>query len=367
MEYMQLIKWKFLSVIAIFCLTFFCAQGYGKKDVPSRSQRQLTSNKNNAPAESARPLPSASDPDQLYGVTIERVDNLPAILASLKEVNRVRWPITRIVFQPEQKPAYYLDAIKAIRQESSVMGLIADSSAMHRYKTVKEYESRVSEYLTQLGDYVNVWEIGNEVNGEWVGWKDDEWQAQSTDRMAKKRQLVSDQIRAAFNIAKARGVKTALTLYYNDDGVEGHQCWPDKSYGPEYAMFTWVNKYIADTNMKEKLDYVFVSFYEDDCPDLKKDPQTWVNLFKRLSVIFPNAKVGFGEFGPQCPMCRARDCRRCIADQKEFIPRYYKTYNSLIKPAAPKYVGGFFYWYFWQDMVPKERPALSELVNAIKD
>ncbi len=34
-----------------------------------------------------------------------------------------------------------------------------------------EYKNRVKEYMGVLGNNVDIWEIGNEINGEWLGSK----------------------------------------------------------------------------------------------------------------------------------------------------------------------------------------------------
>jgi hypothetical protein len=118
-----------------------------------------------------------------------------------------------------------------------------------------------------------------------------------------------------------------------------------------------LDRYLTDPSLRAGVNYAFVSFYEDDCTTLDKDPDTWVKIFRKLSERFPNAKVGFGEFAPQCHMCaKTRLCPQCLGQQPEYIRRYYQTWHSRIRSQVPNYTGGFFYWYYWQDMVPKSKP-----------
>jgi hypothetical protein len=318
----------------------------------------------------------------MYGVTIESIESIDAIVESLREVNTIRRPTTRIVFQQSQKPRDYVDAVRLIKEEANIsdlMGLISDSSAMHKYKSTLEYDRRVEAYVRQL-DKVDIWEIGNEVNGEWVGWNENEWDKKSVRERMQKRQLVSDQINSAFKLTKSLGRKTALTFYYNDDNA-GHHCWPDKpSDGKEYEMFSWIDRYLTDPEIRSGLDYVFVSFYEDDCKiltnNVSSDTAKWIEVFTKLVNVFPKAEVGFGEFGPQCHYedCkyknkkkRNRLCAQCLSDQRSYIPRYYEVYNQAIRNKVPQYVGGFFYWYFWQDMVPRSKPSLEVLKQSISN
>ena len=48
------------------------------------------------------------------------------------------------------------------------MGEILDSFFVKNISTAA-YGTRTTEYLNTLGDNVDIWEIGNEINGEWLG------------------------------------------------------------------------------------------------------------------------------------------------------------------------------------------------------
>ncbi len=119
--------------------------------------------------------------------------------------------------------------------------------------------------LSHLVTKIDIWEIGNEVNGEWLG------------------DSVSEKIESAFNIVNSLGKISALTLYYNKD------CF-DK---PENEMFLWTLNNIPQ-NMRDSLNYVFVSYYDDDCNGLQPD---WQTVFDSLHSVFPNSKLGIGECG----------------------------------------------------------------------
>jgi hypothetical protein len=98
--------------------------------------------------------------------------------------------------------------------------------------------------------------------------------------------------------------------------------------------------------MKNGLDYVLVSYYEDDCNNYQPN---WQQVFDSLHVIFPNAKLGIGE------------CGTTNANRKaEYITRYY-TMNIT----TPNYIGGYFWWYYRQDCVPwNTKPLWQVLDNA---
>jgi hypothetical protein len=265
---------------------------------------------------SLRPLP-----DHLYGITLDAVDHLPDILTSLRSLARM--PTTRIVFDEFVAPSYYATAVSAIHDVSYVMGEILDSFYMKQY-TLADYSKRTTDYLNALGDKVDIWEIGNEINGEWLG---------DTASVVAK-------MRSAYDLVKQRGGRTALTLYYNQD------CWSRA----DHEMFTWTAANVP-ADMKQGLDYVLISYYEDDCNGLQPD---WTPVFQKLAAMFPNSKIGFGENGTQY-----------AARKAAYIERYYSM-DAAMAVAVPSYIGGHFWWYGKQDFVPWTNPLWTIFNDVIK-
>ncbi|MFZ3142086.1 hypothetical protein [Polaromonas sp.] len=255
-------------------------------------------------------------PSPIYGVTIDDISGLSNITQSLGKLSKK--PTTRIVFDENVAPSYYRDATVAINKVSYVMGEILDSQYVDTV-TVPGYLDRTSQYLGALGDVVDIWEIGNEINGEWLG--------NNADVVAK--------MSGAYDLVKSQNKTAALTLYYNQD------CWSK----PANEMFTWANANVP-SRMKQGLDYVFISYYEADCNGLKPN---WPVVFQKLATMFPNSKIGFGEVGTATRTQKA-----------DYLTRYY-----TMKIDVPKYVGGHFWWYFRQDMVPSTKPLLNTLNSAI--
>ena len=255
-------------------------------------------------------------PSPLYGVTMDDISRLSDITTSLSKLPKM--PTTRIVFDENVAPSYYRNAAVAINKVSYVMGEILDSYYV-KTVTVPGYIDRTKQYLNALSDVVDIWEVGNEINGEWLG--------TNADVVAK--------MEGAYDLVKSQNKTAALTLYYNQD------CWSKKSN----EMFTWANTNVP-YRMKQGLDYVLISYYEADCNNLKPD---WPTVFHKLAVMFPNSKIGFGEVGSASRTGKA-----------EYLTRYYN-----MKINEPKYVGGHFWWYARQDMVPYTKPLWSTLNSAI--
>lgn len=259
----------------------------------------------------------AQSNEKIYGVRIDGISNLSSIVSSLD--NHCRQMTTRIVFDEWQPASGYVSAVNAIDNVSFIMGEILDSYYMNQY-SVPQFRNRVDEYVNLLGNKVDIWEVGNEINGEWLGNKDS----------------VLAKLNYAFWNVKKRQKVTAITLYYN------YNCWQL----PQNEMFRWANENLSH-KLKANVDYVFVSYYEDDCNGYQPN---WQRVFDSLHVIFPHSMLGIGE------------CGTTISSRKaEYIIRYYTMHIT-----TPGYVGGYFWWYYRQDCVPwNTKPLWQVLNNAI--
>lgn len=256
------------------------------------------------------------DTTRLYGVTVDDISKLSAITTSLQKL--CRKPTTRIVFDEWQPATEYTQAVNNIHNVSFIMGEILDSYRFSRY-SYKQYVDRVNEYLTAFPTKVDLWEIGNEVNGEWLG---------PIDSVVKK-------VDAAYDIVKGQNKKTEMTLYYN------YNCWSNS----KNEMFRWVLNNVP-TRMRTGLDYVLISYYEDDCNGYQPN---WQRVFDSLHVLFPNSKIGMGE------CCTDRSTKKA-----SYMTRYYTMHIT-----TPKYIGGYFWWYYREDCVPYTKTLWSVLNAAI--
>ncbi len=258
------------------------------------------------------------EPTFIYGVTIENVNkNLPETVEALSKLSKK--PTTRIVFDHEHSPSHYINAVKEIKKVSYIMGEVLDSYDMSKLSD-DELKNRMYVYYKSFSSYIDIWEIGNEVNGEWNGKVDN----------------VISKIKFANNYIRYKGGKTALTLYYN------HECYEKKNH----EMFTWVNKYLP-SKIRDNLDYVLVSYYEDGCNSYQPD---WQNVFDSLHVLFPKSKLGIGECGT-----RNKNLK------EDYIEKYYS-----LRVTTPNFIGGYFWWYFRQDCVPYTKPLWNVINDAIK-
>jgi hypothetical protein len=265
------------------------------------------------------------DSASIFGVTIDdSYSNIPEIKEAL--AGHCIKPTARIVFKEFVSPADYKELLTQIKPDSYIMGQLLDSYYVKNY-SVKQYTDRAKEYYNALGNLVDIWEIGNEINGDWLEKNDGNIDS------------VVAMLQGTYDIIKPTGKKTAITFYFN------RACYSSS----KYEMFTWINDKLS-SSIKQGLDYALVSYYEDDCKNTILTQNEWQQVFDSLHVIFPNAKLGMGE------------CGTTAAEKKaEYIERYYK-----MKITTPGYIGGYFWWHYKQDCVPKTKSLWNVLDNAIK-
>lgn len=268
---------------------------------------------------------AVAQPQRIYGVTITNPwRKLPQTVQALAGL--AHKPTARVVFDEGVSAVEYQPVVAEIRKAAFVMGELLDSQYVKTY-SVEAYRQRANEYLNTLGMYVDIWEIGNEINGEWLG---------DTPSVVAK-------MRAAYDLVKGRNGRTALTLYFNQG------CLSNKNN----EMFAWTQANVPDY-MKQGLDYVMVSYYEDDCNGLQPD---WQAVFDKLGRMFPSSLLAIGESGT------AKSARK-----EDYVNRYYRMTVS-----HPRFVHGGFWWYFdasrkggGGDMVPMTNRLWSVLNEAIK-
>lgn len=255
----------------------------------------------------------------VYGITLDSVSNLSAILTSLSTFSQK--PTVRIVFDEFVPASNYANAVSQISKKAYIMGEILDSFYMKQY-SLDAYKARTTEYIKAFANQVCMWEIGNEVNGNWLG------------------SGVVQKIAAAYDIVKAAGLKTSMTTYYTKNCEDSNG-----------DMLTWLQNKIP-SRMKSGLNWVTVSYYEDDCNNRIVSKTEWTSIFQKLSTMFPNSSVLMGEVGTT----------KSTSIKESYMKRYY----SMRLPTISKFLGGYFWWYGKQDLVPNTKYLWSVMNNLWK-
>ena len=272
----------------------------------------------------ASAAPRELPPGPVYGVTIDDITNISSVVSSAESMPYMS--TTRVYLDPTEPASYYTSALQQLAPHSYVMGEILDSSDMTSM-TVSAEQTRVSSLLSTLGSSVDVWEVGNEVNGNWTG-------SYSTGAQM----LVN-----TYNQVASDGYRTALTLYENS--------WAPNNCGDGTSELTpqqYSSQYVP-ASVRDGIDYVLLSWYPTQCSGLSGNvPVSTVTAeVQGLHTLYPNALIGFGELG------LPNQTRSSTEAEAEAIMAYY--YGIAIR--EPYYIGGYFWWYWDEDLSLTGMPA----------
>jgi len=273
----------------------------------------------------------AADSTPLWGVTIDRITKLESLTTALAELPRR--PTTRVYFDVHEPASYYAQALAQIDGVSAVMGELLDSSD-EKAISVTGFQARTESYLRTLGTRVNIWEIGNEVNGNWTG---------SHAEVAAK-------LTEAYQDVLAAGAKTALTLYANNFGPQ-HCGDGEAELTPTQFSQRYVPSQVADG-----LNYVLLSYYPTQCGGIEPSSEEVASYLQQLHAIYPNAALGFGEIG-----LSRRVTRSSLTKAKQIMRWAYS-----LDPGVPYYVGGYFWWYAAEDALGPGAPLAGALRAAFE-
>jgi hypothetical protein len=300
-------------------------------------------------------------PAPIHGVTIaddrdiRTQKYLNQVISALENLSVT--PTVRFVFTLEMASGTqgasansYLSAIQQVKSSTNrntkahpyVLGFPVDSSAMYCF-SVAEHRTRWKDFVDTLNPYVDVWEVGNEINGNWLyssgpganvsgqscpqGWRGGIPSTTIQD--------VADKMADAFKLVKAAGKPAALTLTF---------CPTDLPATND--PFRWVDTYATSSALRNGMDYVFISYYSDavSCKYGLPKEADWVNWFTGIQSRFPNAKVGLGEWG--------YGTKQPPDNLKTVLEEGYRLNPSVMLPKPDNWVGGVFYWEFGVTAVP---------------
>ena len=265
----------------------------------------------------------------LYGATVDRITGLAqmrAALASLPDRATVR-----VVFDRSEPASYYATATRRLARVSSVMGELLDSSA-ERSISAAGLRARARSYLHQLGSEVSIWEVGNELNGNWTG----------------PYRQVAAKTRAAYAVLRGAHVPLALTLYANDFAPNHCGDGPNELTPVQFAQ-----RYLP-ANLRSGLSYVLLSYYPTQCHDVEPSSAVLAAHLRQLHHLFPGARLGFGEVGlPHAVTSSTVDKARQIM-----------SWAYSLDPGLAYYAGGYFWWYAAEDALHPGAPLRRNLAQA---
>jgi hypothetical protein len=355
---------------------------------------------------------SAQLPDYFNGITLDDVRNLTVEQRTALE-NLPAKTIVRVVFDADTTPDKYISALDYLRslklddgetRKIYIMGELLDSDYLARYRwdckasegcTIGEdgnnfhdYKTRIDSYLnSELNEKVDIWEVGNEINGEWADEgcikksdggcvsdiKEEKDASGKKTKSVPQPKITARKIAYAVNAVKDKPI--AVTFI--------HQ--PECTTWNDYTMSDWLRVSNLKTLIDDKkIDYLLISYYEDNCDKGKKtiaseddltpvekrtlsDKQEeqqrreiyWNKTFNDFEKFFSNVSyIGFGEVGysSELKTCAGNN-RELLLCKKGNLTKYKKLdlmnryYGMKIENS--KYIGGHFWWTAQEDIIYK--------------
>jgi hypothetical protein len=256
-----------------------------------------------------------------WGVTIDRTDQYPSVVASVRDLVEgvTSDAYLRIVFDGGV-PATDYDGIvaAALAQGSVVIGQILDSSAMADL-TLAEWQARVREYVDHFPQ-IAVWEIGNEVNGEWLG-----------VNVREKLEF------AAAYVKSADPSDTTMLTFYWQMGTAGSAAT---------ALFQWIHDEVRPA-LESNVDVVALSTWIGDAPlGIAFD-----EVYERMHALFPTQQLAIGELGYWSPGTTRAWWWRSTTNPTTDVRQALAEQMYAASFAFPYAKGGVFWWYYYQEML----------------
>jgi hypothetical protein len=319
--------------------------------------------------------------------------------------------VVRVVFDKDTRPSEYSESLNYLRslklkngkRKIYIMGELLDSDFLARYRwdcnkgdgctkdeteeaKFHDYKTRINTYLKALDAQVDIWEVGNEVNGEWADegcvkksdggcFSDTKEETDEDGNKGKSKPNPSNtakKIEYAIKEVIKKKKPIALTLI--------HQ--PECTTWDKNTMFAWATANLRSRINRYKIDYLLISYYEDNCDngeqtiepeisptgeeirkfaDKEKDQRQrniyWTKTFNQLQNLFSSVEhVGFGEVG------YSSDMKTCVDDEISYCKDGNKAGSKLdllnryygMQVTNPKYIGGHFWWTAQEDIIYTE-------------
>jgi hypothetical protein len=201
------------------------------------------------------------------------------------------------------------------------LGQLFDSH-IQQSLTLDQFKAGVDAALTYPDfDKFTAWEVGNEVNGGWLG-----------SGMTQKIDYAAARVKQLYPAKKV-----CLTFY-----------WYAMQDTLETSLFNWIETNITET-IRNTIDCVALSIYTDQQPL----GFSWDLVMSKLAEIFPGKSVLVGELGFVDPTV-ARFYKEGPLDLTlDAGGELYIENRYPASFATPNSFGGNFWWYFDQEMVGK--------------
>jgi len=247
---------------------------------------------------------------------------------------------------------YYATFTQQAYANSYIMAMPFDSTAFAA-ETPNGAATKARAMLQASDAYIDIWEIGNELNGGWLGTDATVPSASALSNTIQKCLNIYDAVKAYSTRTSPRAL-TAICFFYEGEPASANNCIDTTNNGN--SMFTWIDyqfqmgvaagsRNAGSERIRLGVDYVLVSWYPYGCSSYANQNQAdWNWIFAQLKTRFPQARVGFGELGT------ATVAGFTEARNEELVNKYYPLHQTVAMPDG--YCLGGYWWYAGQQIVP---------------
>lgn len=256
-----------------------------------------------------------------WGVTLDDTSGGATDLATVRDLvdgdPQDGW--VRLVFDAARTAASYTAEVRAAHAAGlHVTGQILDSSDMAGLSLAR-WQQRVAEYVTALPS-VDEWEVGNEVNGNWLGHD------------------VTAKIQYAAAYVKAHTTaRTMLTLY-----------WQLGEDDPAHSMFTWAKANLSP-QVLATIDDLGVSLYPEDHPMGAALDRVTTTLHR----LYPQQRIAITELDYWSPDLDHTWWWGSRTDPTGAGRRAVATLYQAASLGYPYSGGGTYFWYYLEEALPR--------------
>jgi hypothetical protein len=282
-----------------------------------------------------------------FGLTLDegilgRLDHFRWIVAAI-ERSGTNW--VRLVFRSNPEDFTYSnlrsfndydEIVAELRSRGlRVMGSVLDTAQWPRALTPQAYSERAKNLVLHYKDQIRSWEVGSEINGDWLGGRQDPL---SLDQVYRIYSAAADKVKEL-----DPALETVATLYW----------WEGTAPDEEHSTLGWLRRRSKE-GFGRNLDVLGISLQPDDNPvGMALEP-----LFERVHQELPDKKLmisslgyvegdalkGYYWFDPQDPWSARSDLLTLLTPASCAMP------NSLC---------GGFWWQTLEQMLPGNRKTTS--------
>jgi hypothetical protein len=299
-------------------------------------------------------LDSRRSKNERFGLTLDdtllkRVDDIDWI-AEAVERSGSNW--VRLVFRPNPADFTYASlrsfneydgAVAALRKRKiRVLGGILDTAQWPKTLTPAAYAERVKNIVLHYKGQVSMWEVGSEINGDWLG--------------GASEPLGLDAVYKIYSAGAAKAkeldpeTETMATLYWWDATA------PDRAH----SLAGWL-AHFTPKGFGKNLDFIGVELYPEDNPV----GMALERAFDTVSEAVPGTKVMLSSFG-YIEKDQLKGYWWLAPEDADGGRKDLMILYTVASCAMRSSVCGGFWWQTLDQMLPVGHHRATELFNVYK-